>query len=332
MAKKNITISTPFAMWGVLVIFIGIFLYLMGVFIASLNKIITSDVIFHLSHNLVWYSGIPIVVGVILILHDIILIVPKKRKNKILKNNPPKNSKLVVTLTAYNDEKSIYKSVVDFKKHKHVSKVIVVSNNSTDKTLSEAKRAGAEVYNETKQGYGACVHRCLIEAVKLGNEFDLMVLCEGDMTFRSGDINKLLSYINHADIVVGTRIVECLQERNTQLSTFMHYGNLFVAKLLELKYLASVTLSDVGTTYKICRISAIKKMISKLDNNVNLSFNPYFLEKAIKLNLQIVECPITFFPRIGFSKGGNINNYVAMKLGLKMIFGILFGWGDKYEE
>ena len=60
-------------------------------------------------------------------------------------------------------------------------------------------------------------------------------------------------------------------------------------------------------------------MVSKLDNNVNLTFNPYFLEKAIKNNLQIVECPITFFPRIGFSKGGNINNRVAMKLGLQMI-------------
>ena len=210
--------------------------------------------------------------------------------------------------------------------------MIVVSNNSTDKTISEAKRAGAEVYNEPKQGYGACVHRCLIEAIKLGNEFDLMVLCEGDMTFRASDIDKLLSYINHADIVVGTRIVETLQEKNTQLSTFMHYGNLFVAKLLELKYLASVTLSDVGTTYKICRISAIKKMMSKLDNNVNLTFNPYFLEKAIKQNLQIVECPITFYPRIGFSKGGNINNRVAMKLGLQMIFGILFGWKDKFEK
>ena len=159
-----------------------------------------------------------------------------------------------------------------------------------------------------------------------------MVLCEGDMTFRASDIDKLLSYINHADIVVGTRIVETLQEKNTQLSTFMHYGNLFVAKLLELKYLASVTLSDVGSTYKICRISAIKKMVSKLDNNVNLTFNPYFLEKAIKNNLQIVECPITFFPRIGFSKGGNINNRVAMKLGLQMIFGILFGWKDKFEK
>lgn len=332
MTAKNITISTPFAMWGVLIIFIGIFLYLMGVFIASINKIITYDAIFYLSHNLVWYSGIPIIVGIALILHDIILIVPKKRKNKILKNNPPKNSKLVVTLTAYNDEKSIYKSVMDFKKHKLVSKVIVVSNNSTDKTISEAKRAGAEVYNETKQGYGACVYRCLKEATKLGNDFDLMVLCEGDMSFRASDINKLLSYINHADIVLGTRIVESLQAKNTQLSTFMHYGNLFVAKLLELKYLASVTLSDVGTTYKICRISAIKKMVSKLDNNINLSFNPYFLEKAIKHNLQIVECPITFFPRIGFSKGGNINNYVAIKLGLQMIFGILFGWGDKFEK
>ena len=70
MAAKNNVISTPFAMWGVSIIFIGLFLYLCGVFIASINKIIISDAIFHLSQNLVWYSGIPIVVGFILILHS----------------------------------------------------------------------------------------------------------------------------------------------------------------------------------------------------------------------------------------------------------------------
>ena len=37
-AAKNNVISTPFAMWGVSIIFIGLFLYLCGVFIASINK------------------------------------------------------------------------------------------------------------------------------------------------------------------------------------------------------------------------------------------------------------------------------------------------------
>ena len=60
----------------------------------------------------------------------------------------------------------------------------------------------------------------------------LIVLCEGDMTFRARDLEKLLAYIDHADVVNGTRIVEQLREYSTQLSTFMFYGNFFVGKLL----------------------------------------------------------------------------------------------------
>ena len=107
-----------------------------------------------------------------------------------------------VIIPAYNEDqvlletlshlRNIQKSVLNCQINS-----LVVDNNSTDKTISEAKRAGAEVYNEPKQGYGACVHRCLIEAIKLSNDFDLMVLCEGDMTFRASDIDKLLSYIKN---------------------------------------------------------------------------------------------------------------------------------------
>ena len=67
------------------------------------------------------------------------------------------------------------------------------------------------------------------------------------MTFRARDLEKLLAYIDHADIVNGTRIVEQLREYSTQLSTFMYYGNFFVGKLLELKHLGRGTFTDVGT-------------------------------------------------------------------------------------
>jgi hypothetical protein len=40
----------------------------------------------------------------------------------------------------------------------------------------------------------------------------------------------------------------------------------------------------------------------------------------------IIECPITFYPRIGKSKGGNVNNLRALKVGLRMIMGLSFGW------
>ena len=78
--------------------------------------------------------------------------------------------------------------------------MVVVSNNSTDNTEAEAARAGAIVFNETKQGYGACVVRALGEGCRF-DDTDLVLLCEGDMTFRAADIPKFLAYAPHADIV-----------------------------------------------------------------------------------------------------------------------------------
>jgi glycosyltransferase involved in cell wall biosynthesis len=264
------------------------------------------------------------IILVVVFLFQVVYVVPKKKRLIVL-YEPPVNCMLTVVLTAYNDEKSVSDSIKDFLSHPLVKRVIVISNNSKDKTIENAEKAGALAVNEEKQGYGACVYRALSEGLKY-EDTELTVLCEGDMTFRAYDIDKFMSYIPHADIVNGTRIVEQLRNKNTQLSSFMYYGNFFAGKLLELKYISIGTFTDVGTTYKLCRNSALQKLLPILDNNINLEFNPYFMDVALKNNISIVECPVTFHPRVGISKGGNINNWVAFKLGLKMIKGILFKW------
>ena len=261
---------------------------------------------------------------VILFLYQVTIVVPK-RKNLIVSYDPPFNRQLTVVLTAFNDEEAIEGSVKDFLTHPLVKRVVVVSNNSTDNTFENAQKAGAVAVNEEKQGYGACVYRALSEGLNY-DDTDLTLLCEGDMTFRAYDIDKFMSYIPHADIVNGTRIVEQLRNKNTQLSSFMYYGNFFAGKLLELKHISVGTFTDVGTTYKLCRNSALQKILPLLDNNINLEFNPYFIDTALKNGIQLVECPVTFHPRVGLSKGGNTNNWVAFKLGMKMIKGILFKW------
>ena len=91
---------------------------------------------------------------------------------------------------------------------------------------SEHRPAGAIVVNESQQGYGHCVHRCLTEALR-HSDTSYVVLCEGDGTFRGDDLAKLLQYRQHADIVNGTRIVEQLRDYRTQLTTFMYYRQLF---------------------------------------------------------------------------------------------------------
>ncbi|MDX2359902.1 MAG: glycosyltransferase [Crocinitomicaceae bacterium] len=248
-----------------------------------------------------------------------------KKKNASVEYSPVTNNSMTVVLTAYNDELSIQESVRDFINHDLVKRVIVVSNNSSDRTIEFAKSAGAITFNETQQGYGACVFRALTEGAKY-EDTELTLLSEGDMTFRAYDIGKFIAYLPHADIVSGTRIVDQLRCGNTQLTNFMFYGNFFVGKLLELKHISHGTFTDVGTTYKLCRNEALHKLLPKLDHSINLQFNPYFLDTALSNQMKVVECPITFHPRVGESKGGNVNNFVAFKLGIKMMYGLIVKW------
>lgn len=315
------------ALYGILLMCVGATMYVAGVFIALPRRLLVPDsvTLAHLNSALVWYSGLPIIAGFAMLLLDLFMLYPVKRSNDFIKDDTVSMDKVTVTLTAYNDELSIGAAVQDFLSHPRVARVIVISNNSRDRTLEVAQAAGALAFNETLQGYGACVHRALSEAMAF-EDTEVTVLCEGDMTFRASDIDKFLAYIRHADIVTGTRTVEQLRAKETQLSTFMFYGNLFVGKLLEVKHLGNVTLTDVGTTYKACRTAALRGLMPQLDPKVNLEFNPYFLDVALDNGLRVVEIPITFHKRIGDSKGGNVNNWIAAKLGFRMMRGILWNW------
>jgi glycosyltransferase involved in cell wall biosynthesis len=318
--------TTWCALYGFLLVTIALFAYAFGVALGPVRLIFLDPPWFRtINEAIVWYSGVPLLLGTSLICWDLFRTVQRLRQVKSIRHDPPANRFLTVALTAYNDELSIGGAVEDFKKHPLVRRVIVISNNSKDRTMEVAAQAGAIVFNEARQGYGACVHRALGEALKF-DDTDLTLLCEGDLTFRAADIEKFMAYIPHADIVNGSRIVEQLQDRNTQLSMYMHYGNLFAGKVLELKHLGMVSLTDVGTTYKLCRNDRLRRLMQELNPRINLEFNAYFLDTALRSNMRILECPITFHPRVGASKGGNVNNRIATRLGLRMLLGIFIDW------
>jgi hypothetical protein len=331
-AHRGKSTTTWFALYGFLFISIALFAYVTNVLLGPLRLVLFNPHFFlRINELVIWYSGIPLVIGTALISWDLFRNVTRIRHAKFVRNDPPANRFLTVALTAYNDERSISGAVQDFRVHPLVKRVIVISNNSTDKTMELATQAGAIVFNETRQGYGACVHRALRESLKF-DDTELTMLCEGDLTFRAADIDKFMAYIPHADVVNGSRIVEQLQERVTQLSLYMHYGNLFAGKVLELKHLGMVSLTDVGTTYKLCRNATLRELMPRLDPQINLEFNAYFLDTALTAGARILECPITFYPRVGTSKGGNVNNRVATRLGLSMLLGIFVNWKGHTHE
>lgn len=316
----------PMLLYGVLSFCFGIAMYLFGVFLVVPRYLLALNAVLRpINEWIVWYSGMPIFFGTVLILFDLLFLLDGKRRTVPVRYQPLTNRRVTVALTAYNDEDSIAAAVRDFAAHPLVARVIVVSNNSADATFDRAEAAGALTFNELAPGYGRCVYRCLSEAVRF-DDTDLVVLCEGDLTFRAYDIDKLLAYAPHGDVVNGTRTVEPLRQYATQLTTFMYYGNLFVGKLLEAKHLGRGTITDVGTTYKLCRRDALERLLPRLDPAVNLEFNAHFLDTLLGRGFTLIECPITFHPRVGVSKGGNINNLRGLQVGLRMIAGMLFGW------
>ncbi|MEG8033679.1 glycosyltransferase [Sphingomonas aurantiaca] len=319
-------LNKPFLLYGVLCFVVGMAMYVTGVLLVFPRYLMNLHALLDpVAEWLVWYSGVPIMIGIVLALFDLLYMLQHKKPDVPVRYIPVQRRRVTVALTAYNDEDSIAGAVEDFLAHPLVERVIVVSNNSRDATFARAEAAGALTFNEPAPGYGRCVHRCLSEAVRF-DDTEFVVLCEGDSTFRAYDVEKLLAYAPHADIVNGSRIVEPLRQYLTQLTVFMYYGNLFVGKLLEAKYLGRGTITDVGTTYKLCRRDALVGLLPHLNPSVNLEFNAHFLDTALSRGLLLLECPITFHARIGLSKGGNINNWRGFTVGARMIYGLLSDW------
>lgn len=326
MEVKPTRFRVPLLLYGLLLTGGGLAAYLLGVLLTLPRKLLPpSAALAAFNHGLVWYSSIPMLLGILLVATDLAFLMPLKRRKHGVRFDVPTVTEVTAVLTAYNDEPSIGQAVDDFRAHPRVKRVVVVDNNSSDGTAEAARRHGAIVVTELAPGYGHCVH-CALSAGMAYEDTELTLLCEGDLTFRAFDVDKFLAYIPHADVVNGTRIVEQLRSPRTQLTTFMYYGNFFVGKLLEAKHLGTGTFTDVGTTYKLCRNRTLQELLPRLNPAVNLEFNAHFLDTALHSGVEIVECPVTFFDRVGVSKGGNVDNRRALKVGLSMIRGLLFGW------
>jgi Glycosyl transferase family 2 len=317
--------TPPLALYSVLILGAGLACSVLAAVFIALALLLAIHTVLPGMFVVLFAANWTIILGAALIGVDVIFLAPIRRFRQSVFERPPEDLAISVALTAYNDDLSIAAAVRDFAAHRLVRRVLVVDNNSRDRTSEMAAQAGATVIRETRQGYGQCVFRALTEASR-HEDTPVTVLCEGDLTFRAADIDKLVAYYPHADIVNGTRIVEQLRARKTQLTTFMYYGNFFVGKLLELRHLGKGTFTDVGTTYKLCRNDTLRELLPYLDREINLEFNAHFMDTALARNISMVECPITFHDRVGVSKGGNTDNWRALSVGLRMIAGIVFGW------
>lgn len=229
------------------------------------------------------------------------------------------NARVHVGLTAWNDEACIGEAVREFKASPCVHKVVVVENNSTDRTRERAEEAGADaVITENVPGYGSCCMRALEEAAEGA---DVVILCEGDLTFSAGDIPKFLAYLDNCDLVLGTRATQELRETATQMDWLINPANQVVAKLIQTRFWGT-RLTDVGCTYRAIRVRSYARLKQRLHVRGN-HFSPHMYIEALKLRMRVIEIPVVFRKRGGISKGVGSDKIKAARVALRML-GLLY--------
>lgn len=111
-------------------------------------------------------------------------------------------AKIAILFPCYNEEHAIAQVISSYQAAIPEATIYVYDNNSSDKTVQIATKAGAVVRSEPNQGKGYVIRRmfCDIDA-------DFYILADGDGTYSSDDARRLLTLAqdNRLDMVVGNR-------------------------------------------------------------------------------------------------------------------------------
>jgi glycosyltransferase involved in cell wall biosynthesis len=228
---------------------------------------------------------------------------------------PMPNIKVIIP--AYNEADSI--ALVINEIPKIVSEVIVVNNNSTDKTAEVAKQAGATVLLEQQMGYGYACLKGMAYVSTLSEKPDIIVFLDGDYSDYPEELTTIVQPIleDNIDFVVGAR-VKRLQEKGS-MTPQQHFGNWLATFLMRVLFGAKFT--DLGPF----RAIKYQKLLDLQMQDKTYGWTIEMQLKAIKQNLTYIEIPVKYKKRIGISKvSGTIKGSIFA--GVKIL-----GWIFKYS-
>ena len=221
--------------------------------------------------------------------------------------------KTYVIIPAYNEEQSIGRIIKEIPVAV-VMEIVVVNNNSTDRTGSIAASAGATVLFEKTKGYGAA---CLtgIEYLK-DKSCDVVVFLDGDYSDYPEEIVELIKPIeeNKFDFVLGSRILG--EREKGALPVQSRIGSLIAGFLM--KYFWKVKYTDLGPF----RAIRFNKLIDLDMQDKWFGWTVEMQIKAAKKKYRILEIPVKYRKRIGKSKvtGTLRGTFMASVIILKTIF------------
>jgi glycosyltransferase involved in cell wall biosynthesis len=201
--------------------------------------------------------------------------------------------RIAVLIPCYNEELTIAEVVSQFRAELPDADIYVFDNNSTDRTVEEARAAGALIFHEKRQGKGYVVQSMFRKI-----SADVYVMVDGDGTYPAAEVHRLIKPIltDEADIVVGSRLH---RDATSQLKTRNRLGNRFF--LYVLNYTLGASITDMLSGYRAFNRGFVKGVPlfgGGFETETELTI------KALNRGFRIVEVPVnlTTRPEGSFSK------------------------------
>lgn len=216
-----------------------------------------------------------------------------------------KKSKIAVLIPCYNEALTIEKVVKDYKKALPEADIYVYDNNSTDDTDKIARKAGAIVCYEYRQGKGNVI-RSMFRDI----EADCYIMIDGDDTYPADNAREMCDIVlsGKADMVIGDRLSSTYFQENKR--PFHNFGNKIVRKLINVLFNNSI--KDIMTGYRAFSYDFVKgfPVLSK-----GFEIETEMTIHAVDKNYKIVEIPVMYRDR----PEGSVSKLNTYSDGIKVI-------------
>ncbi len=213
--------------------------------------------------------------------------------------------KIAVLIPCYNESKTIEKVVKDYKRALPEADIYVYDNNSTDGTDEIAKKAGAIVRYERKQGKGNVIRTMFREI-----EADCYLMIDGDDTYPAENAREMCDYIlnENVDMVIGDRLSSTYFTENKR--AFHNFGNRIVRWSINTIFRSKI--NDIMTGYRAFSYEFVKSypVLSK-----GFEIETEMTIHAIDKNFTLKEMPVQYRDR----PEGSVSKLNTYKDGVKVI-------------
>ena len=206
--------------------------------------------------------------------------------------------KILIFIPAYNVEKKITKVLNKIPKivfNKYNTKILVIEDNSSDKTLSVIKKVIKKrgdkikiylIVNKKNKGYGGVQKIAFNYAIK--KNFKYVVMLHGDNQYPANKILLLIKPLltNKYDAVFGSRMINSINALKGGMPLYKYLGNIALTFFQNL--VLSSNLSEFHSGYRSYKVSSLKK--TKFKSNTNdFHFDTEIIIQFLKNNLKIKE-------------------------------------------